>query len=111
MLSQGVFGQFLLYIRRAPAHVLVAFAWLSVRCGGVRVLSGIPPPSSPYSGEEGPPLNSFSIELTVQCDWCLICGLGSGVCGLGSWLGCRLGRLMGCSTDLGLGCWFQSPDP
>ena len=34
------------HIRRAPAHVLMAFAWLSVQCGGVRVLSSI---SSPYS--------------------------------------------------------------
>ena len=36
----------------------------------------ISPPSSPYSGEEGPLLNSFSIELTVQCDGCLFWGLG-----------------------------------
>ena len=64
-----------MHIRRAPAHVIVAFAWLSVQCGGVRVLSSISPPSSPDSGEEGPLLNSFSIELTVQCDGCLIWGL------------------------------------
>ena len=65
-----------LHIRRAPAYVLVAFAWLNVRCGGVRVLSSLSPPSSPYSGEKGPLLNSFSIELTVHCDGCLIWGLG-----------------------------------
>ena len=40
------------------------------------MLSSISPPSSPYSGEEEPLLNSFSIELTVQCDGCLIWGLG-----------------------------------
>ena len=59
-----------------PAHGLVALAWLSVRCGGVRVLSSFSPPSSPYSGKQGLLLNSLSIELTVQCDGCLIWGLG-----------------------------------
>ena len=71
MHSQGVLGQFKrsavpLHIRRAPAHVLVAFAWLSVWCGGVRVLSSISPLSSMV----------FSIELTVQCDGCLMWGVG-----------------------------------
>ena len=47
-----------------------------VRCGGVRVLSSFSPPSSPYPGKQGLLLNSFSIELTVQCDGCLIWGLG-----------------------------------
>ena len=51
------------------------FAWLSVRCFGARVLSTISPPSSPYSGESGLLLYSFSIELTVQCNGCLIWGL------------------------------------
>ena len=32
--------------------------------------------SSPYSGRQGLLLNSFSIERTVQCDGCLIWGLG-----------------------------------
>ena len=64
------------------------FAWLSVWCVAARVLSSIFPPSSPYSGESGPLLNSFSIELTVQCDgcliWCLVCraGLVAGRAGL-----------------------------
>ena len=40
-----------LHIRRVPAHVLMALAWLSVQCGGVHVLSSISPPSSPYLGE------------------------------------------------------------
>ena len=66
----------LLHIRRVPVHGLVALAWLSVRCGGVRVLSSFSPPSSLYSGKQGLLLNSFSIELTVQCDRCLIWGLG-----------------------------------
>ena len=39
------------------------------------MLSKFSPPSSPYSGKQGL-LNSFSIELTVQCDGCLIWGLG-----------------------------------
>ena len=71
--AQGIFGQFqrsaaLLHIRRAPVHGLVALAWLSVR-----VLSSFSPPSS---GKQELLLNSFSIELTVQCDGCLIWGLG-----------------------------------
>ena len=52
------------------------FAWLSVRCVGARVFSSISPPSSPYSGDLEPLLNSFFVELTVQCDECLIQGLG-----------------------------------
>ena len=64
-----------------PAHGLVALAWLSVRCGGVRVLSSFFPSSSPYSGKQGLLLNSSSIELTVQCDGCLIWDLGCGVAG------------------------------
>ena len=54
----------------------MALAWLSVQCGGVRVLSSFSPPFSPYSGRQGLLLNSFSIERTVQCDGCLIWGLG-----------------------------------
>ena len=46
----------------------MALAWLSVR-----VLSSFSPPSS---GKQELLLNSFSIELTVQCDGCLIWGLG-----------------------------------
>ena len=81
VLAQGVFGQFLwsaapLRIRRAPAHGLVALAWLSVRYGGVCVPSSFSPPSSPYSGRQGLLLNSFSIKRIVQCDGCLIWGLG-----------------------------------
>ena len=40
------------------------------------MLSNFSPPSSPDSGKQGLLLNSFSIELTVQCDVCLIWGLG-----------------------------------
>ena len=40
------------------------------------MLSSFSPPSSPYSGRQGLLLNSFSIELTVQCDGCLIWDLG-----------------------------------
>ena len=55
---------------------MASWLWLNVRCGGVRVLSSFSPPSSPYSGRQGPLLNSFSFEHTVQCDRCLIWGLG-----------------------------------
>ena len=54
----------------------MALAWLSVQCGGDRVLSSFSPPASPYLGKQGLLLNSFSIELTVQCNGCLIWGLG-----------------------------------
>jgi len=40
------------------------------------VLSSFSPPPSPYSGKQGLLLNSFSIDITVQCDGCLIWGLG-----------------------------------
>ena len=40
------------------------------------MLSSFSPPSSPYSWKQGLLLNSFSIELTVQCDGFLIWGLG-----------------------------------
>ena len=53
-------------------EVPLAWGW----CGGVHVLSSISAPSSPYSGEEGPLRNRFSIELTAQCDGCLFWGLG-----------------------------------
>ena len=49
------------------------------------------------------PLNSL---FSVTGAWFGVWGGGRG-----SWLDCRLGTLMGCSTDLGLGCGFQSPDP
>ena len=60
----------------APEHVLVAFAWLSIQCGGVHVLSSISPPPLPIQGSRGLSSIVFSIELTVQCDGCLIWGLG-----------------------------------
>ena len=67
-----------------------------------------PLPPLPIQGRRGLssivfPLNSL-FSVTGACF-----GVWGG--GQGSWLGCGLGRLMGCSTDLGLGCWFQSPDP
>ena len=51
------------------------FAWLSIRFVETRVRSSISPPFSPNSGEPGPLLMSFSIELTVWCDGCLLWGL------------------------------------
>ena len=38
------------------------------------MLSSISPPSSPCSGKQGLLLNSFSIELTVQCDGSAVAG-------------------------------------
>ena len=97
VLAQGVFRAVLVVsgsfaIRRAPAHGLVALAWLSVWCGGVRVLSSFFPPSSPYSGRQRLLLNSFSIERTVQCDGCLMWGLGWRV---GLVAGLRVGQAYG----------------
>ena len=70
----------------------MALAWLSVRCVGVRVLSSFSPPSSPYSGKQGLLLNSFSIELTVQCDGVLDLesGVGAGG-GARGWVAGRAG--------------------
>ena len=67
-------------------------AWLSIQCVCAQVLSSISPPSSPYSGESGPLLYSFSIELTVQCDGCLIWGL---VWWAGLVAGLRVGQAYG----------------
>ena len=58
---------------RMSSWLLLGSAFAGV---AFRVLSSISPPSSPYSGEEGPLLNSFFFELTVQCDGCLFWGLG-----------------------------------
>ena len=88
-------------------HVLVALAWLSVRCGGICMLSSISPPSSPYSGEYGPLLNSFfSIELTVQCDGCLIWGLGWRA---GLVAGLRVGQAYGVFHRPGFGLLVSVP--
>ena len=76
------------------------------QCGGVRVLSSFSPPSSPYSGRQGLLLNSFSIELTVQCDGCLIWGLGWRA-GLGA--GLRVGQAYGVSHRPGFGLLGSVP--
>ena len=68
------------------------FAWLSVWCVGAQVLSSISPPPSPYSGKSGPLLYSFSIELTDQCNGCLIWGL---VWRAGLTAGLRVGQAYG----------------
>ena len=53
------------------------------------------PPSSPYSGKQGLLLNRFSIELTVQCDGCLIWRLGW-------WAGLVAGLRVGHQPGFGL---------
>ena len=97
-------GQRLLCI--LDVHGLVALAWLSVRCGGVRVLSSFSPPSSPNSGKQGLLLNSFSIELTIQCDGCLIWGLGWRA---GLVTGLRVGQAYGVFHRLGFGLLGSVP--
>ena len=75
--SSGSFsGQRLPCILGVHLHIL-SWLLLGSAFGGVpfRVRLSISPTSSPYSGEEGPLLNSFSIELTIQCDRCLFWGL------------------------------------
>ena len=91
-----------------PAHGLVALAWLNVRCSGVHARSSCSSPSSPYSGRQGLLLNSFSIELTVQCDGCLIWGLG-GRAGLVA--GLRVGQAYGVSHRPGFGLLGSVPRP
>ena len=52
-------GQRLLCIYVCACACPRGFALLSIWCVGARVLSSISPPACPYSGEEGPLLNSF----------------------------------------------------
>ena len=70
---------------------MASWLWLGSAFGVVAFVCFLvppPPPSSPYSGKQGLLLNSFSIELTVQCGGCLIWGLGR-LAGLmaGLWVG------------------------
>ena len=100
-------------IQRLPCilgMLLHMSSWLCVakRSVGWRfgVLSSISPPSSPYSGEERPLLNSFSIELTVQCDGCLFWGLGWWV---GLVAGLRVGQAYGVFHRPGFGLLVSVP--
>ena len=72
----------------------------------VCVLSSFSPPSSPYSGRQGLLLNSFSIERTVQCDGCLIWGLGWRA---GLVAGLRVGQAYGVSHRPGFGLLVSVP--
>ena len=57
---------------------MASWLWLGSAFGVVAFVCFLvfSPPSSPYSGRQGLFLNSFSIERTVQCDGCLMWGLG-----------------------------------
>ena len=70
------------------------------------MLSSFSPPSSPYSGWQGLLFNSFSIELTVQCDGCLIWGLGWRA---GLVAGLRVGQAYGGSHRPGFGLLGSVP--
>ena len=74
-----------LHIRRVLALVLVAL--LGSALGVVALVCFLVFPLPPLPIQESRGLSSivFTIELTVQCDGCLIWGLGGG---RGSWLGC-----------------------
>ena len=64
-----------------------------------------PLPSLPIQGER-PLLNSFSIELTVQCDGCLIWGLGWRA---GLVAGLRVGQAYGVFHRPGFGLLVSVP--
>ena len=64
------------------------------------------PPSSPYLEKQGLLLNSFSIELTVQCDGCLIWGLGWQA---GLMAGLQVGQAYGVSHRPGFGLLGSVP--
>ena len=87
-----------------PEAFVARVFWLDC---GVLAQGLFAPASSPYSGRQGVLLNTFSIELTVQCDGCLIWDLG-GWAGLVA--GLRVGQAYGVSHPPGFGCWGQSPD-
>ena len=72
--SNSSSGQWLLCILCMHLRLSSWFCLVQHSDVGAHMLSSISPPSSPYSGESGPLLYSFffSIELTVQCDECLV---------------------------------------
>ena len=72
------------------------------------MLSSFSLPSSPYSGKQGLLLDSFSIELTVQCDRCLIWGLGWQA---GLVAGLRVGQAYGVFHQPGFGLLGSVPRP
>ena len=92
----------------APAHVLVAFAWLSIQCGGIHVLSSIPPPPLPIQGSRGLSSIVFSIELTVQYDGCLFWGP---VWKAGLLAGLLVGQAYGVFHRPGFGLLVSVPRP
>ena len=106
----------------ASTHVLVALLGSA--------FSVFPFPPLPIQGSRGLSSIVFSVELTVQCDGCLICDLGFGIwdlgfgiwdLGFGIWdlgsgvaggaCGWVAGRAGLWGVPPGLGCWLQSPDP
>ena len=97
-LNRGIFGQFErsaapLHIMHSPAHVLVvllgsAFGMLVLICFLV-----FPLPPLPTQGSRGLSfIVFFPIELTVQCDECLVWGL---VWQVGLVAGLQVGRAYG----------------
>ena len=81
-------GQRLLCILGVRLHVS---SWLLVGSafGVVEFVCFLvfPVPPLPIQGSRGLSSMAFFFELTVQCDGCLIWGLGSGVGGAGGWVG------------------------
>ena len=65
-----------LHIRRAPALVLVALLGSALGVVALVCFLVFPLPPLPIQGSSGLSSIVFSIELTVQCDGCLIRGLG-----------------------------------
>ena len=115
MLAQGVFGissdhdQRLLCILGMRLR-MASWLWLGSGFGVVAFVCFLvfPLPPLPIRGSRG-----FSSIVSPLNSLFSVTGAWFGVWGgrQGSWLGCGQGRLMGCSTDLGLGCWCQPPDP
>ena len=94
---------------------MASWLWLGSAFGTVAFVCFLvfPLPPLPIRGGRGfssivSPLNVlFSVTGARFGVW----GLGSGVAGgARGWVAGRAG-LWGCPTDLGLGCWGQSPDP
>ena len=89
-----------------PAHVLMALLGSSFGVLALVCFLVFPLPPLPIQGSRGLSSIVFSIELTVQCDGCLIWGLGWQA---GLVAGLRVGQAYGVFHQAGFGLLVSVP--